>query len=286
MGHDAVFFLSIGRCGTQWIEDAFTRIHGARARTTHEPLLAGYRPRRFFRADRATLAGLGDIPEVAAHVAGIRETLACRPYIETGWPAYAALPWLHEALDGRMRIVHLVRHPVRNALSMATHRVYERDDWVRDAAPTPFDPGCLHPAMQEAWPRLSGYEKCLFWWTTVHRHALELRRARPDIRWHTTSYEALFGPGSEALDALAEFCGLPRDPALAALRGRTTDRYRRRSLPEDWRRIRAWPETLALCRALGYDPEDVDAKGLSRRYFRARKLRERLAALNPLRRAD
>jgi hypothetical protein len=74
------------------------------------------------------LKALGGIADVTRHVARIRSELEHRPYFEAGWPAYAALPWLYEALDGRLRIVHLARHPVNTAFSMATHRIYDRDD--------------------------------------------------------------------------------------------------------------------------------------------------------------
>ena len=131
---------------------SYTHLYGDLVEATHEPLQATYLPRRFFRASRAALQSLGDIPAVAAHVAHIRERLEDGPYFEAGWPAFSALPWLHDAVDGRLRIVHLTRHPVATAFSMATHQVYERDDWIRDGALTPFDSGCLRPALQLRWP--------------------------------------------------------------------------------------------------------------------------------------
>lgn len=277
MQHDAIFVLSTGRCGTQWLHDAMRTCYGDLIEASHEPLKADYQPRRFFRSSRAGLTALGDVPEVAAHVARIRTQLERGPYFEAGWPCFAALPWLHEALDGRLRIVHLARHPVTTAFSMATHRVYERDDWIRDGALTPFDGGCLRPALQLRWAAMSGYEKCLFWWTELHRYALDLHRRRPDIAWHATTYEALFAPTPDALHALADFCGLPRRPALGALRERRTDQYRFRTWPDDWGKALQSPETVEVAEALGYDIADTDAHALSARYFRRKKLRHYLA---------
>jgi Sulfotransferase family len=279
MNHDAIFVLSTGRCGTQWLHNAMATCYGDAILSTHEPLSADYRPRHFFRAAPAQMIALGKVPAVAKHVANIRDCLRHRPYLEAGWPCYAALPWLYDALDGRLRIVHLTRHPVATAFSMATHNVYGREDWVREGVLTPFDPGCLHQELQSAWPSLSIYEKCLFWWTQIHRYALDMHRERPDIPWLRVSFEDMFSHRTEDLDRLIEFCGLPCRPQLDTLRASSIDRFRFRMLPDDWRKILRQHETVAIAEALGYDIGDVDAHSLSQRYFRPKKSAHSLDAL-------
>jgi hypothetical protein len=280
MAHDAIFVLSTGRCATQWLHDAMANCYGDAIVSTHEPLQTAYLPRHFFRAAPAALNALGDIADVAAHVDSIRETLRHRPYFEAGWPCFSALPWLQNALDGRIRIVHLIRHPVTTAFSMSTHDVYGRNDWIREGALTPFDPGCLRPELQPAWPAMSTYEKCLFWWTQIHRYALELHRDRSEIPWLDISYEDMFSPGTDALDALVEFCGLPHRPRFSMLRECRTDRFHFRAHPDDWRKIMRYPDTVAVAETLGYDPSDVDACKLSQRYFRKKKLHRIFAKWN------
>jgi hypothetical protein len=277
MNHDAIFVLSTGRCGTQWLHEAMQDAYGDAIAAEHEPLRADYQPRRFFRTTPNALAALGRIPAVFAHVERIRDELAHRPYFESGWPSFAALPWLHDALDGRMRIVHLTRHPVNAAFSMATHRIYGRDDWIREGAPTPFDAGCLDPSLQLRWPQMSAYEKCLFWWTELHRYAIDLHRTRPDIGWLRLSYESLFGAGSDELSRLAAFCGLPQRPELERRRARHTDRFRFRMPSDDWRKVMNCPKTLAVAEALGYAPADADARALSTRYFKRGRLQRCLS---------
>jgi hypothetical protein len=267
MNHDAVFVLSTGRCGTQWLCDALASAYGKDAIVTHEPLRADYRPRRFLRAPPDRLRALGEIPSVARHAAAIRRHLRDGPYIETGWPHFAALPWLYEALDGRLRIVHLLRHPVETALSLATHDVYDRDDWIADGALRPSDPGCVQTMLASHWPRMSGFERCLFWWTEIHRYACDLHRARPEIGWHTLRFERMFGSDPEPLRNLTAFCGLRASAEFESLRTQRIDRYRRKSAPQDWRAIESYPLTQALAREFGYDFSDVDGSTLASRYF-------------------
>jgi hypothetical protein len=275
MSHEAIFVLSTGRCGTQWLDEAMRAVYGDVLSVTHEPLSTAYLPRRFFRAPTACLSGIGAIPEVAAHIDFIRQTLRSRPYLETGWPCYAALPWLYEALDGRIRIVHLTRHPVMTSFSMATHDVYGRDDWIREGALTPFDPGCLRLAQQPNWGRLSSYEKCLFWWTQLHSYAIELHQTRPDIPWLTIKFENLFSC-DDTLAAFVDFCGLTERAALYDQRSCRTDKFQERALPDNWRKIMQYDETIKVAEALGYAPDNIDAHSISQRYFMRKKLRHYL----------
>jgi Sulfotransferase domain len=221
----------------------------------------------FLRAPPDRLHRLGEIPSVARHVATIRRHLHDRPYIETDWPHFAALPWLYEALDGRLRIVHLVRNPVETALSLATHEVYDRDDWIAEGALRPSDPGCVQKMLASRWPRMSGLERCLFWWTEIHRYACDLHRARPEIPWLTLRFERMFGPDPEPLRDLIAFCGLRANTEFERLRTQRIDRYRRRSAPQDWRAIERYPLTQTLAREFGYELVDIDGTALADRYF-------------------
>jgi hypothetical protein len=273
MKHDAIFVLSTGRCGTQWLHHMMTNCYSDLILSMHEPLPAGYQPRNFFRAPPARLNTLGGMRAVAEHVSSIRQCLRHRPYFEAGWPCYAALPWLYDALDGRLKIVHLTRHPVTTAFSTATHAVYGREDWIRESVLTPFDAGCLRPDLQSKWPKMSMYEKCLFWWTQIHRYALDLHRDQPAIPWLRISFEEMFKSNSDDLERLVEFCDLPKRPQLQTLRSNRVDRFQFRAPPDDWRKILRHPDTIAVAEVLGYDAIDVDPRWVSQRYFKEKKQR-------------
>ena len=62
-----VVFLSMGRCGTQWLAATFAELYGESAEVEHEPLNARYWPRRFFRSF-ANAEAILELPQVAAHV--------------------------------------------------------------------------------------------------------------------------------------------------------------------------------------------------------------------------
>src|SRR5437016_1292105 len=58
------------------------------------------------------------------HAAEIEQTLAAQTYIECGHPLWSSLPYLLERFAGRVRVVHLVRHPVPTSWSWLTQRAY------------------------------------------------------------------------------------------------------------------------------------------------------------------
>jgi hypothetical protein len=267
MNHDAVFVLSTGRCGTQWLHDTFSSLYADHAVVTHEPIRTAYQPRRFFRQDLQQLNDLASIHQVTDHVAQIRETLKTKPYIETGWAHFAALPWLYEALEGRMRVVQLYRNPVMTSFSLATQKLYERDDWIKLSALSPNDPGAIQAHLQPRWSQMSHYEKCLFYWTEMHLYGQELQRQHPTWQWHALRFEDLFGNDVFALRCLLEFCGLPYMSEIAKLRTKPSDNYVRKTFPQDWRLIEKYPGTCELAQRLGYDVENMDGKQLASRYF-------------------
>src|SRR4051812_22150854 len=97
----ATFFLSTGRCGTQWLAANLAREYGEAVRLAHEPLQLEYEPRR--------MLGPGAEPSAAAraHLEQVRRTLAERPYVECGHPCWSTLPWIAATLGDQVQIVHL-----------------------------------------------------------------------------------------------------------------------------------------------------------------------------------
>jgi len=259
--HTATFFLSTGRCGTQWLARALSDACSGSARVEHEPLADGYRWREL-------LGGAAPGPALAAHVDTIERTLEASDYIETGYPCWSALPWLAERLGERMKIVHLIRHPVPTALSWVSNAAYAEP--YLPGLPggrvllTPDDAGVCYPHYADIWPALSRYEKCLWFWAELHTFAERLltRIGRPSFRLR---FEELFG-GAE-LRRFGEFLGLPVGEALE--RARTVRTDKNVFLIDTWvdpDRIASHREVLDSAERLGYDPLAFDEAALRKRY--------------------
>jgi hypothetical protein len=268
----ATFVVSAGRCGTQWLATTLAEHYGDRALVTHEPLKFQYRPKSLLRS-RARLRDLPNFPVMERHLRRVDAALRGKDYIETGWPAFAAIPRFYRLVGERLKIVHLTRHPVYSACSMVTHEYYQaarRDGFAAYALLDPSDPGIRFKEYRERWAGMTPYEKCLFHWAEIHAYAFELCGAFAGrVPWLRTSMEELFDPESGAFARLVSFLDLPaREGPLAQMRERVDDWHKQTELPLDWRRIFDHPVTLRLSAMMDYDVEAVSQDRIEQRYRR------------------
>jgi hypothetical protein len=261
-----VMFLSAGRCGTQWLAAGLRERYPALA-VEHEPIGADYRPRRFFRRYDDPEAILA-VREVRRHLAWVQ---SLPRYVETGWPLFAALPLLAERIGGRLRVVHLTRHPVPSALSHLAHNSYAgsaRDDsYTRNATLAPSDPGVFQAHYASRWETLSAYERCLFWWTEVNLFALEFPARYPDVAFTRVASERLLAGDRGTLEDLLAFMDLPWVDSWLDHPGRVVDCWHHhtdRSLdPLQALRHQA---TMQVAAVLGYAFSGLDLEALEARY--------------------
>lgn len=263
-----VVFLSTGRCGTQWLAATLRELSADSIEVEHEPLGPLYRPRRFFRCYEHPEAIL-EVPEVRRHVERIAQI---DHYVETGWPVFAAIPMLARRFPGRLRVVHLTRHPVPTALSHLAHSSYagsaRDDDYTRMATLGPVDANVRHPEYAERWSDLTPYEKCLYWWTEVHSFGLELPERLPDVPFMRVKAEEMLAGDEATLNRLASHIEIANGGALAALTNRTVDRWRHHTdLDVDPLQVLDHAATAAVAGRLGYSADDVDPDALRARYF-------------------
>ncbi len=177
--HTATFFIATARSGTQWVCHSLRTVFGDLLAIEHEPIKYAYSPKRCLRNPSA-LATLRTYPMVRRHLDKIHRTLKDRPYVEVGFPAFAAAPLLLEEFGSHLRLVHLTRHPLRTAASIVIHRWFdprERPDIMADVALTPTDHGVRLHHYAGRWPQMSPFEKALFNWTEVT--SLRFRSSRP-----------------------------------------------------------------------------------------------------------
>jgi hypothetical protein len=267
----ATFFVTTARSGTQWLTRALNRHFDDLLEARHEPVGYLYSPRRTLR-DPEALERLRAEPAVAAHFDHIHDVLAERAYVEVGFPAYALAPLLRAEFGENLRLVQLVRHPVKVAASLVTHGWYcrgLREDIARAVAPTPADPGVTLKAYAARWPAMTPFEKNLFYWYEVHRFGKEVAASGPPGGFARFRLEDL-AAAPEAREALRDFLGLPARPGWSAAGQRRDDRFRAKTDEAiDPAAIARHPEILALAHELGYAPEEIDAAEFAARYVRS-----------------
>jgi hypothetical protein len=260
MDATATFFVSAGRCGTQWLANMLSHFYSDLAESQHEPIIYKYCPRVLMRSNHG-LEGHPYRSDVHEHLTMIHKFLSTRDYIETGWPAFAAIPLFQQEYGPRIRVVQIVRHPVYSACSMVTHHYYQperRDDgFTRHAILHPADEGVLHKEYAASWDAMSAYERCLFHWMEIHAYGLETRAASAGkIDWFQVRMEDLIDPGTGRLAELIDFLRLPlRSDVLEATRVRFDLFNQRTDVAIEWEQIRKHPAVMDLAASLGYDTE-------------------------------
>lgn len=257
--------LSTGRCGTQWLAATLKGALTGRAVVEHEPLGHDYAVRAMLAARAPEDLDEEDAQPTIEHVAHIEDQLASTTYVECGHPLWSTLPYLVERFRGRVRVIHLVRHPVPTAISWVSHNAFVPPTvpWLGEKVlVSPFDDGVRFPAYRERWSALTPYEKSLYYWAEVNALGLDLER-RGDVPWLRVRFEELFR--ADTVKRIAEFIGFDIAPAIDG--ANIVDEFR--YLATVWTDpglIARHPELVAVARSLGYDPFDYDEARLRRRY--------------------
>ena len=267
--HSATFVLSTGRCGTQWLAASLAKAYGDVLHVEHEPLHDQYRSRQMLAA-RGSLPDEADTSRrILGHVNAIARHLEARDYVECGHPCWSAIPYLAAQFSGRVRVIHLTRHPVPTALSWITHQAFSPPllpHIPEKVLLLPHDDGVAFPEYRGLWPTLTPYEKCLYYWAEVNTFGLD-QRGRLRIPWLQISYESLFW--DEGLSDLLTFLGLPFDDSIASARGTLLDRFRFAALAcPDPALVERHPRVVEIAQRLGYDVNGIDPKVLRLRYLR------------------
>lgn len=266
--HTATFFIATARSGTQWVCHSLRNVFGDLLAVEHEPIKYAYAPKRCLR-NPAALAALRGYPIVRRHLDEIHSTLKDRPYVEVGFPAFAAAPLLLEEFGSHLRLVHLTRHPLRAAASIVTHRWFdprERPDIMADVALAPTDHGVRLHHYAARWDQMSPFEKALFNWTEVHLYGLEVRDLStiPVLRVRFEDLLTQKGAASTFLD----FLDLPHRSEWDAAATTIVDNFQRKTDHNmDWSTTHALPEMTELAEAFGYDLDAVSERTLRSRYY-------------------
>lgn len=270
MSAQLTFFLSTGRCGTQKLAD-YLAVHVPLSTVVeHEPLKFNYKPAQALTpAARAQL--LAETPAIREHFTRLDRLLADgRDYIETGWPCFAWAPYLAEHYEGHVRFIHLVRHPVYFACSMATHSYYRpdrrNDGFIRYAQLNPAVEAVNYPEISLIWNNLSVFEKCLYQWLELNKFILDFtqKTAAPTL---TVRFEDLIQ--GNAFTYVADFLGLGESGTEQEFAAEHVDRGRARTdLPPDPSLVLRHPQVMKLASQLGYDASEFNLEAIRQRYVK------------------
>jgi hypothetical protein len=264
----ASFILSTGRCGTQWIASSLADVYSDRMDVEHEPLHDGYEARKILAHGDSTHPAQAMPPAVLEHLDRIVDRLSTRPYMECGHPNWSTIPYLADRFRGRVRIIHLTRHPVPTCCSWLTHGAFQTP--LLPHVPeklllSPFDEGTRFREYRQTWEKLSPFERSLYYWSEVNALALDLQ-SRSDAPWLRLRYEDLFD--GDGLERLLEFLELPDRAGIFGQKRKVVDRYQYISgVWQDWRIIENHPRAMAMAQQLGYDLNGIDDMALRRRYL-------------------
>jgi hypothetical protein len=265
-------FLSSGRSGTQWVAKVCSELYSDLAEVVHEPIEFHYRPKLTLRTN-AYEKMRREVPEIRAHLEHIAEVLESgKAYVETGWPVFSWIPYFHEKYGRQLRLVHLTRHPIYFACSLATHEFYQpnlkNDGFTQYTQLEPTDQGIAHKEYQRMWAGLSPHEKCLFQWLEIHTYAFELQETYPEVPFLRLRMEDLFDPDQKSSEELIRFLEFPLDRfSEHAARERVVDKYHRKTIADFApQKMQNHTEVTRLAERLGYDVRDYDLSKIQERY--------------------
>lgn len=264
----ATFFLSTGRCGTQWIAANLIAAGEESAVVEHEPLHERYYPRLMHGGH--DLEKTGNATEIISHCEKIEEILKDKSYIECGWPTWGAVPYLLKRFEGRIKIVHLVRHPLPVACSWVSHRAFCPPlipglPFQEKILASPFDEGTAFPQYRERWDSMNSFEKALFFWAEVNTLGLKLEKTS-NTPWLRIRFEDLFH--GNALSDLIDFLKFTAPENMGEAFGNTKDDFH--YLCDAWWNpldIQKHLEVMNVATRLGYNSLDFDEEKLRSRYY-------------------
>lgn len=267
----ATFFISTGRCATQWFADRLATHYSDLAVVKHEPFHMEYEPRFYFRAYNKS-EKVAFSPDIENHLNYISNTLNDSHYVETGWPVYGVLPFIFSRLNTKLKVVHLYRHPIRVAASVLTHNVYSLGEWTKSLSISPTDFGVSQDYLSgERWEAMTEFEKCLFWWTEINNWALKLQKDFSEIPWLSLKYENVFSKnGRGELRKLLRFLSLPEREDFLGSRSQKIDKFVARTDESiDVDIVKKYARTVEVMKLLEYDHDSNIMKNINSRYKRS-----------------
>lgn len=177
--YSPVFVLSTGRCGTQWLYDVFSHNSDSNLVVTHEPIGDFYDSRAQLSHQSVVSFLKNASYPLKEHIKDIKSVVASKIYLETGFPCWSSLQFLHEEFENGIRIIHVKRHPIQMMSSWLKLDAYKKPFLPHQVEKILLDPSdncSFKDEYQKIWQQLSRKDKLLFFWMEVNNHAQYLTR--------------------------------------------------------------------------------------------------------------
>lgn len=203
----AIFILSSGRCGTQWLAKQLHNVLVNHYWVTHEPLHFDYAPNKNSPSKPLDY----NRNKIQAHATQIQNHLSRGGhYIECGFPCWRHLDWYREILQTDVKVIHLHRHPVDTARSWLKQNAF-----VMPLLPHLPEKSLFHPLAPEAnlpdyvnrWEQMSPFERNLYYWAEVQLQAENYNRSWDSKNWLEIRFDQLFEV--ETFNRLKNFLDFP-----------------------------------------------------------------------------
>lgn len=259
----AYFFLSTGRCGTQWMTDYLSKSLIGKARVWHEPLQSEYNSRH-----NITTTSIDNLPlEVQSHLENIDKMLAYSSYFECGHPSWGCIPALINHFGKSIKIIQIVRHPIPTAMSWLTHSAY-----VPPLLPhlkekvliAPDDSGVNYPHIKDQWANMSPFDKCIYYWMEINTFG-KVWQASQNVPWLTIKFEEMFS--QDGLQELHDFIELEHNSMNPEFFNKSVDQFKYITNEEvNFDAVQHNSNLKALCDHYGYNITDIQLDELQQRY--------------------
>lgn len=187
----AVFVMSPGRCGTQWLADLL-KGKVPEYSVAHEPIHFDYNPLK----NSPTTPLASNEPKLLQHLAFIQQQIKNGiNYIECGFPAWRHLDWFRKELKCNVKVIYIHRDPIENAASLLKLNAFVPP--VLPHLPVkaffhPASPDALLPEYSSYWENMQAFEKCLYYWAEVNLQAIAYQKDWTQDSWLTIPFSELF----------------------------------------------------------------------------------------------
>lgn len=195
---------TVGRCGTQFLNEALNNIYKKDIISIHEPEFSWSiecSPKKFYRFYKNLNGQKIDVrdflegsPATFKIVKGINEILKEKSIVIHGWTMYGILPFLMQYFQDKVKVIHLCRHPITNALSLRSHKLYQEKQIRNNPHRTGFLKEHMIPFPEEPGffvkNNINIFGKYLYMWTEINKHILSLNNET--VPWMRLRYEDIF----------------------------------------------------------------------------------------------